>query len=595
MDQETLIFNPESDDELNDTPELEILGTEEDENERIFDLTNELHLLVNEYYGEDGITREEWDDIFASTSEEVRQGLNIRSVAELREFVGLYVRLSSSELQKLTQSFIEDENELGRFFFYDRYRELSPEDLGELLYIVFDRTDYRSNYIYFILPLYDQSPRVQDVLLASLRTSDNRWIGGPLDAFLNWPFYKDYPWASNIILEAARYGTSESINDALSIHDFPEEIVAQLQEIIRSKQARESILYSQIDRELQSATTDSERLRVLEGINSDPSLAFVDRIEDEWLIDAFNCQPAVFGIRYVDTLTDRDLTNFKFSIARNLFFTDKAVNRENVVMELMRILEMRNLYNSIPLFNRRNIVLGAHLEVHRYDSGALMELHGDEYIFGRDALVNQIRLDGGNLSEVIRAANNSVSELEQAKENILEQIIETQPPMTFVFDGHGGPDAIYLSDGVVDSNGQIASENATRITVQELFAAYKVRQERYPLEQLSPETVDIFLNLGCYSANFIREFYRLCENNDCPKPIFGGQAEFGQVAYSEYSSIYGDNFFDLIFADGTATIGDFFMNDSLNSGSNLSLYLPDINQNTMQLSENDSGSYEYAA
>jgi len=60
----------------------------------------------------------------------------------------------------------------------------------------------------------------------------------------------------------------------------------------------------------------------------------------------------------------------------------------------------------------------------------------------------------------------------------LTAIQETPPPFTFIFDGHGGPDAIYFSGGEkIDLSTCSAEEveNAKKITLIEFFEVYKSR------------------------------------------------------------------------------------------------------------------------
>ena len=43
-------------------------------------------------------------------------------------------------------------------------------------------------------------------------------------------------------------------------------------------------------------------------------------------------------------------------------------------------------------------------------------------------------------------ASNGKSALEKVKETILKRLVELPSPMTFIFDGHSGPETLVLSD-----------------------------------------------------------------------------------------------------------------------------------------------------
>lgn len=79
--------------------------------------------------------------------------------------------------------------------------------------------------------------------------------------------------------------------------------------------------------------------------------------------------------------------------------------------------------------------------------------------------------------------------------------------MTFLFDGHGGPAALYLSDGQVDGlepageQGIIETEKTIKITVDELSAALTKRSQRIGKEEVAK---DILIFSACYNHTFLR-------------------------------------------------------------------------------------------
>ena len=94
---------------------------------------------------------------------------------------------------------------------------------------------------------------------------------------------------------------------------------------------------------------------------------------------------------------------------------------------------------------------------------------------------------------------------------------------------------------------------------------------------------DIFLSSACFNSNFIRNFNQLCEAENIQKPIFIGESEFGQYAFGEESD-FNDVFYDNLFRNGLATIGNAITADNLNENSNPTVIIPDKENRPMQLS-----------
>jgi len=165
----------------------------------------------------------------------------------------------------------------------------------------------------------------------------------------------------------------------------------------------------------------------------------------------------------------------------------------------------------------------------------------------------------------------------------LDKISATEPPLTFVFDGHGSDDGIFLQDGQIDGKISAADEeNLIKISVDDLFENYRTRK-------FDPKNPDIFLFSSCFNSTFIRKFYELCENENVQKPIFLGESEFGQFAFSENNS-FNNNFFEQIFKydenskSYSATIGNAISADNFNEQSNPTILFPDEKNRTRQLS-----------
>jgi len=349
----------------------------------------------------------------------------------------------------------------------------------------------------------------------------------------------------------------------------------------------EKLVGKQIETQKRKGITNASSVLV-ERLIKDPSLKNMPKVRVEWLDElVVKVSGKDLSLKDAkDLLTEKEFedycVNAQAVIARNLYFQYKPVTEFNVREELIRLAEVREEYKNVHIFKGRNVLLVAHNEVIEWDS------QGDSNRFIKKSFELRIESDHPKELDVLRGKESLLS-LTEKKYTALEKIETAESPFTFVFDGHGGPNKIYLSSGKISNGKLIESETAVKITVRELFRSYKVRQEKYPSSK-DPAKKDIFINSGCYSANFIRSFYNLCDKFNVPKPIFAGESEYGQFGYSEYASLNGDKFFDAMFdySDSTpATLGNLINHDIRNPSSNISIYIPDDENVTMQLTENE--------
>lgn len=290
-------------------------------------------------------------------------------------------------------------------------------------------------------------------------------------------------------------------------------------------------------------------------------------------------------------------------IARNLYFQNKAVTPETVMAETKRILDTRKRYADVPLFAGRNVLHVAHGEkiedqVDFYSKKPLSDAYkreiekksGDPYRFG-----------GRNLQEAIKKQQNgrgnysflrpeARGEALDTKTKTLQAIRTLAPPATFFFDGHGGPDAFYLTDG--SSDFKDVSEKTVSISVREMADAFAERARNFPeLKDEDPGKKDICIFYSCYSSTFVHAFYERLEG--LPKPATIAAAEYGQFSYTNYSSpllsTFAHDVLQLGKSEGVSTFADVFQRE-LSNDSNPSLYIPDASGRTMQFSRNDTPS-----
>ncbi len=287
-------------------------------------------------------------------------------------------------------------------------------------------------------------------------------------------------------------------------------------------------------------------------------------------------------------LSDREFAETAAMIARNLYLAQPKLfpDEETCKIEYQRILETRETYKNVPLFTDRNVIVATHIE--KWSDGT------DR--FGKKALTDNLQTQQGEGKEFAHyeAKENTVEALKEAKQAILQKIETIGSPMTFLFDGHGGPDALYLSDGQVEglqpasAQDLIETEKTIKITVDELSAILTKRSQKIGKEKVSK---DILIFSACYNHTFLRSMYDKLEASGAGKPIAFGESEFGQVGYSNKESPYGSTLFDQLIQTGKpTTLGDIW-NLQYNTEMNPSLYIPS-NNTPQQVAENESHEQE---
>ena len=128
-----------------------------------------------------------------------------------------------------------------------------------------------------------------------------------------------------------------------------------------------------------------------------------------------------------------------------------------------------------------------------------------------------------------------VAQLEAVKRDALKSIVELPSPLTLIFSGHGGPDALYLSDGFIGSDdAPVEYQTTVKLTPEDLAGAFQRRAERLGAEEPPPAVI---LD-GCYNANFTRRFAAAL--GETPAPVVVGASEFNQ--YSLFNFNYGSTF-----------------------------------------------------
>lgn len=309
-----------------------------------------------------------------------------------------------------------------------------------------------------------------------------------------------------------------------------------------------------------------------DGFNQDPALKNFDLINPDWL----DPSPEPWKV-----------AQYRMILARNLYFQEKEITQDNVKNEYLRVLEAQEEMSSTTIFKDRNVLMSSHNELNTWDR------FKGEHLFGRDEVQDEIRQQGGELTAL--RPDQTYESLKHNKEKTLQSIINTSPPFTFMFSGHGGPDAIYFSDGQPKNTPKapveadiVETENTVKITVQEFAEAYIKRHEQHG----DPKTPDIIILACCYSHTFIRDFYKILEDANVKPPITLGIAEYNQLGAADITSAYGYKFHKQVLDFGsntTTTIGTIIENEFKHTTSNPSLYIPTTEGHKMQIAKGQIG------
>lgn len=249
------------------------------------------------------------------------------------------------------------------------------------------------------------------------------------------------------------------------------------------------------------------------------------KIKKEWII-----------LNWKDTLSDREKSRYIVYISRNFIFEwkdEKDITEETVKQMISKITETRDLYGNMPLFTWRNVIFAANWDREKN------KVTGDLSILFWQ-IKTQIQIEKQSWNYTFIQPNNTIDSAKREKERLMDKILDTPPPFTLIFDGHGDTELIYLSGWEIVNN-QINLENTVWISFTELAELYKERLKRWS-HAYSDEDMwkrDIFVFWTCYSANFSKNFLR--QLGESKKPIIIWESEYNQL-WKIYNNGFGGNF-----------------------------------------------------
>ncbi|MCF7831709.1 MAG: hypothetical protein K9M36_02395 [Candidatus Pacebacteria bacterium] len=221
-------------------------------------------------------------------------------------------------------------------------------------------------------------------------------------------------------------------------------------------------------------------------------------------------------------------------VARNMYIEGVSPTEENFKKYFAKTLELRDNqeFLDLELFKGRDVITLGHEE------------QGSEWEQGQRFLTQKtLTKIQDQLPETLTSFKpDSANSFAGIKNGFLEQIKKSQSP-TIVFDGHGGPDALYLSNGEIGADGfpEPVTEDMY-ISFSELANALAVRDQLMPSGERP-----IFISSACFNQDFIRMLYEELEAMDIKVlPIMIGSSEYGQFGFSHPNSKFNNSFLEAL-------------------------------------------------
>lgn len=302
-------------------------------------------------------------------------------------------------------------------------------------------------------------------------------------------------------------------------------------------------------------------------------------------------------------------------IARNLYAKDITASKKSVENEIEALNKLRSEYKDVLFlgpgqgvtiisnnesFFRREGEKGTlsnfmvQFTLHDGESAAGLESFDR---FGTQGLIDAIKKTGATVNEIepkqsVTIENGKIKkisdeevqkDIESKKKEAISQIVNAPPGHFFIFDGHGGIKAFWLSHGTV-GNEQVLAEKEHMLIDSETFSS--ALTQRYAKYKDDPEKLkllrnDKFLFSACFSKN-LQQNIDIALGNVPYRPIIIAVSEFGQIGYrdssdeSETKSVALDTAFCLG-KDGPIYIGD-VLKQQASAHVNISILVPAQNK-----------------
>ncbi len=302
---------------------------------------------------------------------------------------------------------------------------------------------------------------------------------------------------------------------------------------------------------------------------------------DEWafLHDPALDQAHLINPEWFDGLEDSDYEVDAVILARNLYFQNKPITRENVIAAYHELQGVRQQYADLPIFEGRDVIQTSHMEGFFFYTANR---------FGKKAVSEGIEAQQGQgySFQHFEARRKNVKELARAKQGTLDAIGSASSPFTFLFHGHGSYSNIYLSGGHVRRQHTETTDGGKReksyrfsedaktfsISVDELAKALHNRNTRLKEEGKSISD-DILIISACFSHDFVRFLYEELEELGSDLPIIMCPSEYGQLSYDRPLNRFGGPMLEALAGSDRATIGSTYDLQRM-AWHNMTVYVP---------------------
>ncbi|MEK7672480.1 MAG: hypothetical protein AAB373_01210 [Patescibacteria group bacterium] len=316
----------------------------------------------------------------------------------------------------------------------------------------------------------------------------------------------------------------------------------------------------------------------------------------------FMKDPAInLALEVFKTMTTKDI-EIALKVGRNLFLKNffGTIDARIIEEEIIKIDKLNELTGDIKVFEGRNIIFLANGE--KWDTYAketdyrvaFLGIHQKNRFNTPEMRYDLLESRGSVGSAQFEAPSSepTIEELNNVKERTLLGIANTPPPLTFMFNGHGGPYALYMNAGKI-VNQTLEGKMADCINAEDIAKAIAQRKKNFP-NQLAELKHDIYIFDSCYNHSFIRHLYSKIKELDGIAPITMGESEYGQLGFGLSASI--TNKFDASYrvlnlgkkGQRGTKIKDVRKNESASLFSNFTIYVPDEEGDPQQIVKKDS-------
>ena len=238
----------------------------------------------------------------------------------------------------------------------------------------------------------------------------------------------------------------------------------------------------------------------------------------------------------------KDNPELVLQIGRNLFLEmtpPGMVTQELVDKAIAEQKETQKEMENEHQWKNTNVVAFAHNELWMPTDNA-RDSHGQPQKstrFMRDETVVNIHksVENGTYEEFRPPQNPTPEQLRQLKKEGIEKAIAAKPPMRLIFNGHGGPEHLYLTQGLAEDvvkglkEGSKEAQDINTLSVKDLSHILIERNRLYG----SKVNQDQVIFMSCFNHTFLRNVAKEVTESGSNHPTYIGSSEYGQFGFSQ--------------------------------------------------------------